>query len=102
MHQPSQVTLPPARQQDRQQDRHAVGLDCDPSRDRPRLRLFRDPDPVSPGSDVPDPYYGGDAGFEEVLRMVERTTGALVAALLQQRPRTGESRPGPDDRPGLS
>ncbi|HEY1119305.1 MAG TPA: low molecular weight protein-tyrosine-phosphatase, partial [Acidimicrobiales bacterium] len=24
-----------------------------------RVRLFRDFDPVDPGSDVPDPYYGG-------------------------------------------
>ena len=35
----------------------------------------------TPGADVPDPYYGGPAGFEEVLRMVERTTAAIVAAL---------------------
>jgi protein-tyrosine phosphatase len=54
-----------------------------------RLRLFRDLDPVDPGSDVPDPYYGGGAGFEEVLRMVERTTDALVAALAHQRPWAG-------------
>ena len=46
-----------------------------------RVRLFRDFDPVDPGADVPDPYYGGPAGFEEVLRMVERTTAAIVAAL---------------------
>jgi len=46
-----------------------------------RVRLFRDFDPVDPGADVPDPYYGGPAGFEEVLSMVERTTAAIVAAL---------------------
>jgi len=46
-----------------------------------RVRLFRDFDPVDAGSDVPDPYYGGDDGFEEVLTMVERTCAALVAAL---------------------
>ncbi len=46
-----------------------------------RVRMFRELDPVDPGAAVPDPYYGGDAGFEEVLRMVERTTDALVAAL---------------------
>ena len=40
----------------------------------PRVLLFRDFDPVEPGGDVPDPYYGGDAGFEEVLSMVERTS----------------------------
>jgi protein-tyrosine phosphatase len=47
----------------------------------PRVMLFRDFDPVEPGGDVPDPYYGGDAGFEEVLSMVERTSDHLVAAL---------------------
>jgi protein-tyrosine phosphatase len=46
-----------------------------------RVMLFRDLDPEAPGQDVPDPYYGGDDGFEEVLAMVERTTDALVAAL---------------------
>ena len=43
--------------------------------------LYRDFDPVEPGGEVPDPYYGGDSGFEEVLDMVERTSVALVAAL---------------------
>lgn len=46
-----------------------------------RVRLYRDFDPREPGGDVPDPYYGGDSGFEEVLDMVERTSTALVAAL---------------------
>ena len=46
-----------------------------------RVRLFRDFDPVGTGGDVPDPYYGGDAGFEEVLTMVERTSGTLVDLL---------------------
>jgi protein-tyrosine phosphatase len=51
--------------------------DTDPG----RVRLYRDFDPREPGGDVPDPYYGGDSGFEEVLDMVERTSTALVAAL---------------------
>lgn len=46
-----------------------------------RVMLFRDFDPREPGGEVPDPYYGGDSGFEEVLAMVERTAAALVAAL---------------------
>jgi protein-tyrosine phosphatase len=45
-----------------------------------RVRLFRDFDPVGTG-DVPDPYYGGDEGFEEVLAMVERTVDVLAAQL---------------------
>ena len=54
-----------------------------------RVRLFRDFDPVDPGSDVPDPYYGGDPGFEEVLAMVERTARSLVETLGRERPWSG-------------
>jgi protein-tyrosine phosphatase len=46
-----------------------------------RVGLFRDLDPVDPGGEVPDPYYGGADGFEEVLAMVERTSDAIVGAL---------------------
>jgi len=46
-----------------------------------RVAMFRDFDPVDTGADVPDPYYGGLGGYEEVLRMVERTGTAIVAAL---------------------
>jgi protein-tyrosine phosphatase len=46
-----------------------------------RVALFRDLDPVDPGGEVPDPYYGGPDGFEEVLAMVERTSDAIVTAL---------------------
>ena len=59
-----------------------------------RVRKFRDLDPEETGTDVPDPYYGGDAGFEEVLRMVERTSTALVqrlAALVDQSRDVGRS-----------
>ena len=48
-----------------------------------RVRLFGDFDPVQPGGEVPDPYYGGQQGFEEVLAMVERTCAVLVSALQQ-------------------
>ncbi|WP_435770657.1 low molecular weight protein-tyrosine-phosphatase [Nocardioides sp. SYSU DS0651] len=44
-----------------------------------RVRLFRDYDPQDPGGEVPDPYFGGDAGFADVLAMVERTSSALVS-----------------------
>ena len=46
-----------------------------------RVGMFRDFDPEDPGGEVPDPYYGGDDGFEEVLAMVERTSDAIVSAL---------------------
>ncbi len=43
-----------------------------------RVRLFGDFDPETPGVEVPDPYYGGTDGFEEVLDMIERTCHALL------------------------
>ena len=46
--------------------------------DPERVRLFGDFDPTTPGVEVPDPYYGGRDGFEEVLDMIERTCRALV------------------------
>ena len=55
----------------------------------PRVRLFRDYDPVGTGGEVPDPYYGGPAGFEEVLAMVERTAATIVAALERSRASAG-------------
>ncbi|HEX6151727.1 MAG TPA: low molecular weight phosphotyrosine protein phosphatase, partial [Nocardioides sp.] len=46
-----------------------------------RTMLFRTFDPDEPGGEVPDPYYGDLSDYEEVLRMVERTSRGLVAAL---------------------
>ncbi|WP_249666192.1 low molecular weight protein-tyrosine-phosphatase [Nocardioides faecalis] len=51
--------------------------DTDPE----RVRLFGDFDPVQPGSEVPDPYFGGDDGFVSVLAQVERTADVLVASI---------------------
>jgi protein-tyrosine phosphatase len=51
-----------------------------------RVRMFRDFDPRvrRPGDrDVPDPYYGGDDGFEAVLAIVERTADTLVRVLAE-------------------
>lgn len=46
-----------------------------------KLRLLRDFDPDATGSDVPDPYYGGEEGFDEVLSMVEAACRGLVDQL---------------------
>ncbi|UMG94790.1 hypothetical protein MF408_11515 [Nocardioides sp. TF02-7] len=50
-----------------------------------RLLMFRAFDPEEPDADVPDPYYGGDEGFHEVLAMVERTCDGIVDALRRLR-----------------
>jgi protein-tyrosine phosphatase len=48
-----------------------------------RLRLFMDYAPELGRRDVPDPYYGGAAGFEEVLDLVEAGARGLLAALMK-------------------
>lgn len=54
-----------------------------PSHAHERLRLFLEFAPDAP-EDVPDPYYGGPNGFEEVLDLVETATRALLAHLRQR------------------
>ncbi|HSC87477.1 MAG TPA: low molecular weight protein-tyrosine-phosphatase [Polyangiaceae bacterium] len=52
---------------------------------RARVGLFREFDASAPaGSSVPDPYYGGDAGFEEVLDQCERAAAGLLRELGQR------------------
>jgi protein-tyrosine phosphatase len=48
---------------------------------RAKVRLLREFDPAAAGDlDVPDPYYGGAGGFEQVLDLVH----AACASLLKQ------------------
>ncbi len=50
-----------------------------------RLRLFLEFAPQAHGAeDVPDPYYGGPNGFEEVLDLVEAAARGLLAHLRRQ------------------
>ncbi len=63
----------------------ADGADALPSG---RVRLFRELDPragdegpTQSAPDVPDPYYGGDDGFEHVLAIVTRTSRSLASEL---------------------
>jgi protein-tyrosine phosphatase len=51
---------------------------------RAKLHLLREFDPASAGApdlDVPDPYYGGDDGFEHVLDLVEAACRGLLDTL---------------------
>ncbi len=48
----------------------------------PHIRMLgsflNDNDDLVTGPSVPDPYYGGDAGFEEVLDMIESACPAML------------------------
>ena len=51
---------------------------------REKIHLLREYDPASAGApdlDVPDPYYGGDDGFETVLDMVDAACRGLLDEL---------------------
>lgn len=45
-----------------------------------KVRLFRTFDPQADPADldVPDPYYGGDDGFRDVVAMVRRAAAGLI------------------------
>ena len=52
-----------------------------------RVRMLRSFDPDAPaGADIPDPYYGADDGFEEVLGMVRAAMPGLLAWIRRQLP----------------
>jgi protein-tyrosine phosphatase len=44
-----------------------------------RIRLLRSFDPDASGTDVPDPYYGGREGFDDVMAMIEASMPGLLA-----------------------
>jgi protein-tyrosine phosphatase len=55
-----------------------------PKQAHERLRLFLEFAPHGAPEDVPDPYYGGPNGFEEVLDLVESGARGLLAHLRQR------------------
>ncbi len=49
------------------------------------LYLLREFDPEGgPGAEVPDPYYGGPTGFDDVFDMVERSCLGLLDHILEE------------------
>jgi protein-tyrosine phosphatase len=54
-------------------------------RQHPGLRLFRSFDPTAPAeASVPDPYFGGEQGFEEVLDQCERAALGLLETIEEE------------------
>lgn len=50
------------------------------------LALLRRFDPLAPpDAEVPDPYYGGERGFEEVLDLCEAACRGLLDAIVERR-----------------
>lgn len=55
-----------------------------PPQARDRLRLFLEFAPEAGVSEVPDPYYGGPNGFEDVLDLIEAASRGLIEHLRRQ------------------
>ena len=57
--------------------------------ERAKVRLLREFDPASASSgdlDVPDPYYGGPSGFEDVFELVSAACEGLLEQIRAGRP----------------
>jgi protein-tyrosine phosphatase len=46
------------------------------------VQLMRDYDEGFEGADVPDPYFGGDSGFQDVFDTLDRSTKALLNKII--------------------
>jgi protein-tyrosine phosphatase len=54
-----------------------------PDEEGAKVHLFREFDTEQKSGDVPDPYYGGQDGFEEVFRIVERCNVNFLKHILE-------------------
>jgi protein-tyrosine phosphatase len=52
-----------------------------PAQHRSEIAMFLDFSSLHRGDEVPDPYYGGERGFEFVLDMIEDASQGLLAAI---------------------
>ncbi|WP_344244511.1 low molecular weight protein-tyrosine-phosphatase [Actinocorallia libanotica] len=53
---------------------------------RAKVRLLRSYDPQAADLNVPDPYYGGDADFEECLELIEAAMPGLLDEVRKELP----------------
>lgn len=60
-------------------DNYALLAGLCPPGEEHRLRLFLEFAPQLAEREVPDPYYGGEAGFERVFGMIEAAAQGLLA-----------------------
>lgn len=67
---------------DSENHRHLQAL-CPPGQ-RHKVKLFMDYAPQCGATDVPDPYYGGSRGFEEVFTLVEEASLGLLQTITAQ------------------
>jgi protein-tyrosine phosphatase len=62
----------------------AALIERSPAEFHPRIRSFMEFAASSTVEDVPDPYYGGPLGFEQVLDLAEEASLGLLEEVLRQ------------------
>lgn len=63
------------------QDNYSNMLDACPEEYQHKIKLFLDYAPHAKTREVPDPYYGGTYGFEEVLDLIEEASTGFIKEL---------------------
>lgn len=61
------------------------------STERKRIDLIRKFDPLAPGEEVPDPYFSGEHGFQEVFEMLDRSIDKLIDFLVEENSSPGKT-----------
>ena len=71
---------------DRQNYRDARNLALRHGFEQADIRMMRRYDPLAshPEEEVPDPWYGGEEGFEEVFQILSRSCSGLLESLRQE------------------
>jgi protein-tyrosine phosphatase len=60
-------------------------MQLEPESSEAKVIMMREFDPKEEGADVPDPYYGGERGFQNVFDILERSTEALLHSIRNER-----------------
>ncbi len=61
--------------------------------DKDKVVLFRSFDPDADSDEVPDPYFGPDSGFDEVLAMTESAVPGIVEEIRRRLDGQRDDRP---------
>ncbi|WP_232296842.1 low molecular weight protein-tyrosine-phosphatase [Microscilla marina] len=64
--------------------RNIMQLTQEPESIKAKVMLMRDFDEQEKGGEVPDPYYGGIDGFENVYQVLKRSNQAFLAFIQQE------------------
>ncbi|OJJ22985.1 protein tyrosine phosphatase [marine bacterium AO1-C] len=68
---------------DKSNYRNIMRLTNDPNSIKAQVMLMRDFDELDQGGEVPDPYYGGIDGFENVYQILKRSNEKFLAHIQQ-------------------